>query len=233
MRVFFFIVNLICFNDRELAIQDLIVLAYFFMMRSCEYSETPKKEEKRTKMIELGDITFIVNGREVLWNGNINNATEVLITFRNQKNGEKMETVSASKTGKDLCPCLAAIRLVKRIRSYENVNEQTQINVFSLNGKLFVVKNTDILRKLKAVVKIMGEEDLGVKPKDIGLHSLRASYALILALMGAEDSKIMLLGRWKSDAFLKYIKRQIIKMRDKTAYKAVRAMTSNFRIKMR
>lgn len=233
MRVFFFIVGLICLNDRDLAIQDLIVLAYFYMMRSCEYCETPKKEQKRTKMIELRDISFIVKGCEVPWNGNIDNASEVLITFRDQKNGERMETISASKTGKDLCPCKAAVRLVKRIRSYKDTDGCTQINVFSEKGKMYTVRNTDILKKLKAVVKVMGEEDLGLKPNDIGLHSLRASYALILSLMGASDSKIMLLGRWKSEAFLKYIKRQIIKMRDKTAYKAVRASTSNFRIKMR
>lgn len=207
MRVFFFIVNLICLNDRDLAIQDLIVLALFYMMRLCEYCDTPKKEQKKTKMIKLRDITFRVKGCEVPWNGDIDNASEVLITFRDQKNGERIETISASRTGKDLCPCRAAIRLVKRIRSYRNTDKYTRINVFSFKSKMYAVKNTDILKKLKAVVKVLGEIDLGLKPNDIGLHSFRASYALILSLMGASASKIMLLGRWKSKAFLKYIKR--------------------------
>jgi hypothetical protein len=202
-------------------------------MRSCEYSETPDKEKKRTKMIELRDISFIVKGKEVPWNGLIDGASEVLVTFRKQKNDERMETISASRTGKVLCPCKTTISLVKRIRSYKETNERTQINAYFHNGELRFIKNSEILNKLKIVVKTMGKEDLGLNPNDVGTHSLRASYALILALMGAPDSKIMILGRWKSDAFMKYIKRQIIKMRDNTAFKAIRALTSNFRIKMR
>lgn len=89
-------------------IQDLIVLAYFYMMCLCEHCDTPKKQ-KKTKMIKLRDISFIVKGCEVPWNGDINNASEVLITFRDQKNGERMETIAASKTGKEFCPCKAAI----------------------------------------------------------------------------------------------------------------------------
>lgn len=233
IRLFIFIANLLCTNDKESAIQQLIIIAFFAMMRSCKYSETPEKEKKRTKMIELRDVSFIVKGKEVPWNGNIDGASEVLITFRRQKNDERMETISASRTGKTLCPCRAMISLVKRIRSYKTTNGRTQINAYFHNGELQFIRNTEILNKLKIVVKTMGKEDLGLNPNDVGTHSLRASYALILALMGAPDSKIMLLGRWKSDAFMKYIKREIIKMRDDTAYKAVRAFTSNFRIKMR
>lgn len=41
---------------------------------------------------------------------------------------------------------------------------------------------------------------------EVGTHSLRAS------LMNIPDSRIMILGRWKSEAFKKYIQRQIIRV---------------------
>ena len=105
-------------------------------MRSCEYSETLNKKNKRTKLLELRDITFIVDGREIPWNGNINNASEVLVTFRNQKNGQKMETISQSKTDLDLCPCKVMIRLVKRLQKYK---ETTEIYTYHFNGKIVSV----------------------------------------------------------------------------------------------
>lgn len=203
------------------------------LMRSCEYSETPNKEKKRTKLLELRDITFIVAGREYPWNGNIDNANEVLVTFRNQKNGQKMETISQSNTDLDLCPCKTTIRLVKRLRKYKDTTGSTQINTFYHKGKIGLVRNTDITNKLKSTVKTMGKEDLGIESHEVGTHSLRASFALMMALMNIPDSRIMILGRWKSEAFKKYIQRQIIRVRDTTAFKALRSITSNFRIKMR
>ena len=233
VRFFLLINSLLCFNERECAIRDLILIAFFFLMRSCEYSETPKKENKRTKLIELRDVTFVVNGREVSWKGNIDNASEVLITFRNQKNGKKMETISQSRTDLDLCPCKVMIRLVKRLRNHKETNDTTQLNTYYFNGRVGFVRNTDINNKLKSTVTTMGKDDLGIESNEVGTHSLRASFALMLALMGEPDSRIMILGRWKSEAFKKYIERQIVRVRDTTASRALTAITSNFRIKMR
>ena len=62
---------------------------------------------------------------------------------------------------------------------------------------------------------------------------MRASFALMMALMNIPDSRIMLIGRWKSDAFKKYIERQIVQIRDSTAAQVLNSITSNFKIKMR
>ena len=50
---------------------------------------------------------------------------------------------------------------------------------------------------------------LGLHPEDIGLHSLRASAAMAMYLNGIPVYTIMLLGRWSSDAFLRYIRKQV------------------------
>lgn len=204
VRFFLFLNCLLCFTDRDCSKRDLIIIAFFFLMRSCEYSETPNKKDKLTKIVELRDVTFIVNGKETPWNGDIDNATEVLITFRRQKNGVRMQTISQSRTNMDLCPCTTMIRLVKRLRKHNLTSGTTQINTYFHRGKQGFVRNTDIQKKLKNVVKIIGEEKLGLIPEQVGTHSLRASFALMMALMNIPDSRIMLLGRWKSDAYKIY-----------------------------
>lgn len=54
-----------------------------------------------------------------------------------------------------------------------------------------------------------GERIYGVKPEELGTRSIRSGAAMALAVQGGHsDTKIMMLGRWKSPAFLKYIRPQ-------------------------
>ena len=53
------------------------------------------------------------------------------------------------------------------------------------------------------------DEAYGLPSKDIGLHSIRASGAMAMYLNGVPVYTIMLLGRWSSDAFLRYIRKQV------------------------
>lgn len=60
----------------------------------------------------------------------------------------------------------------------------------------------------QAVTKI-GPERLGFGPERVGTHSLRSGAAMAMYLAKEPVYTIMLLGRWSSDAFLKYIRRQV------------------------
>ena len=55
---------------------------------------------------------------------------------------------------------------------------------------------------------------LGFSGKDVGTHSIRSSLAMALYLSRRPISTIMLLGRWSSDAFLLYIRRQVQEFSD-------------------
>ena len=48
-----------------IAIAELIALAFFFAMRSCEYFKTSSEESKRTRIIRLRKIRFYKNNRLV------------------------------------------------------------------------------------------------------------------------------------------------------------------------
>jgi hypothetical protein len=56
-----------------------------------------------------------------------------------------------------------------------------------------------------------GANKYGIRPSEIGTRSIRSGAAMALALQGGNsDKKIMMLGRWKSAAFLDYIRPQVL-----------------------
>jgi hypothetical protein len=62
---------------------------------------------------------------------------------------------------------------------------------------------------LRSTVKSIGEDELGYKASEIGTHSIRSGCAMALVLSGHAAWRIMLVGRWKSQAFMLYIREQI------------------------
>ena len=64
-----------------------------------------------------------------------------------------------------------------------------------------------MLNHLKHTVDSM--TGLGFTGKDVGTYSIRSSLAMALYLKKRMVSTIMLIGRWCSDAFLLYVRRQV------------------------
>ena len=56
-------------------------------------------------------------------------------------------------------------------------------------------------------MKAIGKEKIGFTAKEVGTHSIRASFATLLYLRKVDPILIQIGGRWKSKAFLKYIRR--------------------------
>ena len=76
------------------AIGQLIPGAFFFGMRSCEYSTTPKRDNKRTRILQKRDIRFYRKRRELSHDSGIFHLSDkVSPTFRTNKNGFKNATV--------------------------------------------------------------------------------------------------------------------------------------------
>ena len=63
--------------------------------------------------------------------------------------------------------------------------------------------------RLRSVVTLIGEEDLGFTKDDIGLHSIRSGGAMAMFLSGTSVIIIQRVGRWSSEAFLEYIREQV------------------------
>ena len=71
------------------------------------------------------------------------------------------------------------------------------------------ISNRQIVLALKAACATIGSAVLGFKPHKIGTHSLCSGAAMEMYLAGVPVYMIMLLGRWSSDAFLHYIRKQV------------------------
>ena len=122
-----------------------------------------------------------------------------------QKNQEKFDTVMHGSTGHELLfPVKQWAAVVNRILSYPGATMDTSVsvvwrynNIKNLTSKILI----DALRNAAATV---GEDSLGFKASEIGRHLICSGAAMQMFLY-----TIILIGRWSSNAFLRYIRKQI------------------------
>ena len=199
-------------DEENLAVHQLATGAWFFAMRSCEYSSTSSNEERKTKLLCVRNITFRRRGLRLDHSDpNLHQALTVTITFESQKNNESFESITMHRTppGDPLCPVQTWAAIVKRILAYDGTDTDTPVNTFLFKGQLKQISSRTILLKLRTAVTIIGEELLGFTASEIGTHSIRSGAAMAMYLDNVPIFTIMLIGRWKSDAFLAYIRKQV------------------------
>ena len=200
---------------------SLLVGALFFAMRSCEYSTTNKDDGKqKTKIITCEGVRFFSNSSDGAINElphhlpllQLSQADCVSITFVDQKNGEKMETITQHRVRQGpLCPVQAWATTVKRVMSYKSSTPSTAVNTFvhPISNKPVQITAKQMRAHIISHVNTLGPSKYGIDIKRVGTHSLRSSCAMLLYLAEVRTSTIMLLGRWKSDAFLLYLRKQV------------------------
>jgi hypothetical protein len=198
----------------------LQTMAYFWCMRSCEYSDV--QGERRTKILCVRNIRFFNKNNRDISNDidELTEATTVSITFEFQKKDVRNDTISHQKSfdkinGGEMCPVRAAAEIVKRIHSYNIPKDKirdTPINYIEVDQKGFTIPSSVILLKIRQAVSNLGHELLGFSPDDVGTHSNRSGGAMGMFLAGTPVYTIMLMGRWSSDAFMRYIRKQVLSL---------------------
>jgi len=201
-------------SEKEKATVDLIVGGYFFAMRACEFCST--ESPGVSKPLSTDNVEFRRKGGSVIHIDDPALAQEgetVTITFVNQKNGTKGEKRSLKKTGDGLfCPVGAWARISKRVRSIRRQGP-IRMNLYrNGGGEIVEIRSKDVINMMRESCEVQdGYNKYGIRPEELGTRSIRSGAAMALALQkDASDKKIMMHGRWKSDAFLKYIRPQVI-----------------------
>ena len=208
-------------TETHRAIGQLVVGAFFFAMRSCEFSDVGGP--RRTTTITLADVEFRKGGKKVESDdaARLATADTVSITFRTQKNGEKGTTVTQHRTngsaigGVSLCPVTSLAELVARVGHYDPLESEWKdkgkrpINLIVTSGRASTVTSGQILHHLRAAALQYGEDRLGFPISKIGTHSIRAGAATAMFLAGVPAETIQLIGRWRSQTFLRYIRIQV------------------------
>ena len=196
----------------KLATARLAIIGFFFACRSCEYSVATSS--RKTKTLEIEDIRFSTNeaGEIPFESEEIWNAPCVTYTFKDQKNGEKYEQVTQQATNDPvMCPVRMSAAIVTNILNIKGASTKSKICSYQTSeGKLREITQTMLLKEHRNTADAIGEDRLGFTSQEIGTHSVRSSAAMSMFLANTPIFVIMMVGRWSSDAFLKYIRRQVL-----------------------
>jgi len=203
-------------SKAQQALQDNYLFAFFFAMRACEFLSV--KGSRKTVCIRLNGIIFIKDNKILPPTAiNINEADKVAVHFEDQKNSDQNCVRHASRTNMPtLCPVRAAANIVQRLQAIPAKQDDFIYPYKDKNGNVRELTETLSLVALREFITNLPERDsLGLQPKEIGNRTLRSSAAMAMKLNEANDSDIMLHGRWKSSAFLDYIRPQTTTFADK------------------
>jgi hypothetical protein len=193
---------------------DLLIGAYFFAMRPCEFVKTPRPG--KTKRAKLSTLIFRDSKKQILAHTNpllLSSSEYVTVVFIDQKNGTKMDHRTQRKTGhRFLCPVLRFGRAVRRIvLTVPRWTPDTPLCALQVDDKTLLVTSTFTKSLLRHTCHLFGGlPTFGFLPTEIGNRSIRPGAAMSLFLMHHPKEWIMILGRWASDAFLVYIRPQVL-----------------------
>jgi hypothetical protein len=101
------------------AIADMICIAFFFLLRSGEYTFTNANTPFR-----IQDVKLHIDTKEIqIYHASpleFSNVTSVSLTFITQKNGVKGEVISHGRSGDLLvCPCRATVRRIQHLLQHQ------------------------------------------------------------------------------------------------------------------
>jgi hypothetical protein len=120
--------NLPFATPAEKATSELAMEAFFFAMRSCEYTDV--SGPRRTKPLSLRHIRFFRNNKALdLVDPTLLSAAAILITFEFQKTDIHHETVHQHATIlPNLCPVKALAKVVRRVLSYPGCDTESLVS---------------------------------------------------------------------------------------------------------
>ena len=183
---------------------DMILLAFFFLLRPGEYTDS----QSDTTPFKLEDVQVFIGRRRLdlgtCPDADLASATFVSLTFTDQKNGVRGEVIGLSTSGNPaVCPVHAVCRRIQHLRTHGALPSTPLARVFT-SGAWTKITPTHITTTLRAAVSFLGPE-LGFLPSDVSARCLRAAGATVLLNAKVDGDIIKLLGRWHSDAMLRYL----------------------------
>ncbi len=90
------------------------------------------------------------------------------------------------------------------------------------NGMIEHVTSAQVVNALRDVVGAIGEARLGIAKHEVGIHLLWSGAAMAMYLGECPVYTIMFIGRWSSNAFLRYIRKQVMEFSHNVSKKMLR-----------
>ena len=98
---------------------------------------------------------------------------------------------------------------MKLIRKYPGSTGDTPVSAVWKNHKIEHVTSADMVAALRDTVRVIGEDNLGFKAEQVCTHSQRLGAEMAMCMGECPVYTIMMIGWWSSDAFLRYIRKQV------------------------
>ena len=198
-------------------VQLITVVAFFWLLRPAEYLETPETES-RSQAFRLCDVHFTINGK--IYNAadrncplhdesDIAHITYASLQFSDQKNAVRGEQVGhRANADPTICPAKSLGRLALHLRKYKaSANTPLHNHYNTYDHRWYPLKSTYITNALRHSAADL-KAATGISPGLLSARSLRPGGATALLCAGIDSDAIQLLGRWKSDAMLRYLRIQ-------------------------
>ncbi len=149
-------------TEMRTAMGHRLAAAHYWAMRSCENLKVPKLEQQQTKQLCLRNIAFIKDGKTLDHSStNLNSADCIAITFEQQKNKRKANTVTQWKTNDvSLCPVIIWTSIITRIRSYKGTNPNSPVFLAKYGKKIISITSEMIVSLICNGVVAIGECNL-------------------------------------------------------------------------
>jgi hypothetical protein len=159
----------------------------------------------------LGNLAFYKDNKRIPSSSpNLSSANRLAITFKMQKNGRKLNTITQWKTNDPiLCPVIQWTALVTRISAYNGASNAMPVSAIWNRGRIEQVTSKMVENALRDGVKAYGEAALCIDAHEVGTHSIRSESAKATYLGGVPIFAIMMIRQWASNSFMKYIRTQI------------------------
>jgi hypothetical protein len=120
-----------------------------------------------------------------------------------------------------LSPVNAWASIVTRIMFYPGCNKKTSVNTVLVHGRLIKITSTMMVASIRSAASTLGRDRLGYGPASFGTHSIRCGAAMAMHLGGCATFVIMITGRWKSAAFMEYIREQIAQFSEEVSQRMI------------
>jgi len=228
-------------DSLENVFKDWAVWSRYSGPRRSEWCQTTKTKfetvedgpENEARAIRASNITFYDATGQLI---NPDRQTFVRVAYaeviwRFQKNGENGEAIKYFKDdlNKVWCPCKAMWNIFQRATRLRIKQNEPIAKYQDKKGNIFFVTDKDV----KSILQEAAKEMLNITDETVlskwTSHSLRVTAANELHRLGFSDAFIKHRLRWRSDAFMKYLRHTIHVARDHTKEMSMSLMNLTLR----
>ncbi len=198
------------FSLHHAAVADLVVMAFFYLLRVREYTAPWNSLPKRTILLRKCNVRLWRKGQLLNHESDLHTllrANSATILIANTKNGTKGAFVHHDAVGGNICLIAALARRMANLRGMRASTPLSTVCHPPTRTTRILDRDVTIAVQWGALYNCLMAK--GYTVDRVSLHSLRAGGAMAMKLSSATDSTIMQIGRWTSLMYLTYIHSQI------------------------